>query len=228
MAEEQRTLFGYKSKIHEQGEFDNPNEGKPPLTEFDEYVFQLAAFPHVKTFQQIKEKKDGSKTAIDVDKAICNFQEEGTKNIVTAFFRVDSLNFSEEESFESAVIRFFRKIGTPLVIGVEPDWNRYFIVGMRFRGRVIIGKDQNKIPNGNYYLDVPTVRPILVTDLRSQPQTSTAMPINGAELANAKIIVHGCATRIDAIRRLSDAKISGSVIAAFISADDAGQIVYPV
>lgn len=234
MADEQRSLMGYKSKVHEQGEFENPNEGKPPLTEFDEYVFRLVEFPHVKTFQQIKEKKDGTKVTINVDKAICNFEEEKSKNIVNAFFRIDSLNFSDEESFESAIIRFFRKIGTPLYGGIEPEWDRYFCVGMRFRGRVVIGKDQEKKPNGNYYLDVPTCRPILATDRhpesnpQPQSQTPSVSPANGADLANAKLIVHGCANRIDAIRRLSDARVSGAVITAFIAADDAGQITYPI
>ena len=48
-----RTLAGYKSKVHEQGEFENPNEGKPPLNDSDEYVLRLTEFPHVKAFQQI-------------------------------------------------------------------------------------------------------------------------------------------------------------------------------
>ena len=99
MTEEQRTLAGYKSKVHEAGEFENPNEGKPPLNDTDEYVFSLRTFPRVKEFSQIKEKKDGTRTTVKVDKAICEFVEEGTKNVVLAFFRVDSLNFSEDESF---------------------------------------------------------------------------------------------------------------------------------
>ena len=96
----QRSLAGYKSQVHEQGEYDNPNEGKPVLNDSDEYVFRLTAFPNVKSFDQIKEKKDGSRTTVKVDKAICVFEEEQTQNIVTAFFRVDSLNFSEDEAFE--------------------------------------------------------------------------------------------------------------------------------
>lgn len=70
MTEPQRSLAGYKSKIHEGTDFENPNEGKPLLTEFDEYVFKLNAFPRVKTFQQLKKMKDGTENPVDVDKAI--------------------------------------------------------------------------------------------------------------------------------------------------------------
>ena len=31
--EPQKSLAGYKSKVHEQGEFDNPNDGKPLLND---------------------------------------------------------------------------------------------------------------------------------------------------------------------------------------------------
>ena len=41
MTEQQRTLAGYKSKVHEAGEFENPNEGKPPLNDSEGYVLRL-------------------------------------------------------------------------------------------------------------------------------------------------------------------------------------------
>ncbi len=237
MTEEQRTLVGYKSKVHEQGDFENPNEGKPLLNDTDEYVLQLVRFPHVKEFSQVKERKDGSRITVKVDKAICDFVEEQTKNIVTAFFRVDSLNFSEDESFESAVVRFFKKIKAPIPENAEPEWDRHFIVGMRFRGRVAIGKDDKKVPNGKYFLDVPTCRPLLASDKHpdavasakeNAAQTPTAVGSPSVLLANAKLVVHGAANMTDALQRLADAKVTDEVIAAFVQANAKGQITYPI
>lgn len=237
MTEEQRSLAGYKSKVHEAGEFENPNEGKPLLNDTDEYVLQLAKFPHVKEFSQIKERKDGSRVTVKVDKAICEFVEESTRNIVTTFFRVDSLNFSDDESFESAVVRFFKKIKAPIPENAEPEWDRHFIVGMRFRARVAIGKDEKKVPNGKYFLDVPTCRPLLPSDKHpdavasaqdNAKQTSTAAGSPSALLANAKLVVHGAANMTDALQRLSDAKVPDDIIAAFVQANSKGQITYPV
>ena len=229
MSEEaQRSLSGYKSKVHEQGEFENPNEGKPPLTEFDEYILRLKAFPKVKSMPVIK-KINGADKTISVDKAICVFEEETTKNEVLSMMRVDSLNFSEDDAFESAIIRFFRKIQHPLREGIEPNWDDYFVTGMRFRGRVVMGKDQNKKSViGKYYLDIPTCRPLLPSDKTDGGQTSTEPPSNGALLANAMIIVHGCTNGYDAFQRLTDAKVKPEVVQAFLSADKAGQIKYPI
>ena len=50
MTEQQKTLTGYKSQVHEQGEFENPNEGKIPLDDSEEYVFRLVSVPKVKEF----------------------------------------------------------------------------------------------------------------------------------------------------------------------------------
>lgn len=234
MTEEQRSLAGYKSQVHEGNEFENPNDGKPALNDSDEYVFRLATFPRVKTFSQLKEKKDGTRVTIKVDKAICDFAEESTGNVVTAFFRVDSLNFSEDESFESGVVRFFKKIKQPLVENVAPDWTQHFLVGMRFRGRVAIGKDENKKPTNRYFLDVPTCRPILPSDMH--PDAVATPPTNNApktdekalSLANAKLIVKGCANRSEAILKLYEAKVPVDILDAFKAADDAKQIVYPI
>jgi hypothetical protein len=238
MSEEPRSLAGYKSKVHEAGEFENPNEGKPLLNDTDEYVLQLVKFPHVKEFPQVKEKKDGTRTTVKVDKAICEFVEEVTKNVVTAFFRVDSLNFSDDEAFESAVVRFFKKIKAPIPENTEPEWDRHFIVGMRFRSRVAIGKDEKKVPNGKYFLDVPTCRPLLPSDKHpdaiasaqenNAKQTSKETLSNGAMLANAKLIVVGAANGVDAYQRLLDAKVTAEVIQAFLAADKRGEIKYPI
>jgi hypothetical protein len=220
--EAQRSLSGYKSKVHEQGEYENPNAGKPSLTEFDEYVLRLTAFPKVKTFQQLK-KIAGKDATIQVDKAICIFEEETTKNEVMSLMRVDSLNFSEDDAFESAIIRFFRKIQHPLKEGIEPNWDDYFVVGMRFRARVVVGKDGDKKPNGKYYLDVPTCRPLGIT----MSQTPTETVPNDALLANAMLIVHGCANAMDATQRLFDAQCKPDVVQAFLAANKSGQIIYP-
>ena len=226
MTETQRTLAGYKSKVHEQGEFENPNEGKPLLSEFEEYVFRLTKFPHVKSFSQIKDKADGTRATITTEKAICEFEEEITHNIATAFFRVDSLNFSEDESFESGIIRFFKKIGTPLIEGVEPDYDKYFVVGMRFRGRVVVGKDADKNPNRKYYIDVPTCRPILASD--KHPEAVAAVQSDGLPVENIRFIVKGAKTKDDGMMTLVETKQSVSTIQNYLAAVASGKITFPV
>ena len=221
--EPQRSLSGYKSKVHEQGEFENPNEGKPFLTEFDEYVLRLTAFPKVKTFQQTK-MIAGVERAISVDKAICVFEEEGTKNEVLSLMRVDSLNFSEDDAFESAIIRFFRKIQHPLKEGIEPNWDEYFVVGMRFRARVAVGKDADKKPNGKYYLDVPTCRPLGATTAPASTETAPSDVL----LATALKITVGCETAMDATNKLFERNAKTEVVQAFLAAHKAGKITFPI
>ena len=221
--EPQRSLSGYKSKVHEQSDFENPNEGKPPLTEFDEYTLRLTAFPKVKTFQQLK-KINGVERAINVDKAIIIFEEETTKNEVISLMRVDSLNFSEDDAFESAIIRFFRKIQHPLREGVEPNWDDYFVVGMRFRARVAIGKDNDKKPNGKYYLDVPTCRPLTAS---TTPTASIAQKPDGL-LANALLLAKGATNSMEAYFKLAEAKIDPAIIQQFVAADKQGIVKYPI
>lgn len=228
----QRSLAGYKSKVSEQGDFENPNEGKPLLTEFDEYVFKLVHFPKVKTFPQIKEKKDGTRTTINVDKAICDFHDERYGNVVSAFFRVDALNFSDDESFQSAIIRFFRKIGTPLRENAVPDWENLFIVGMRFRGRVVIGKDAEKKPNGRYYLDIPTVRPLLTSDKHPDAVAASASapqaPDTSPAFANALFIAKGAKDTGEALQMLKLANAPKEVVLAFFNANLEGTIKFPI
>jgi hypothetical protein len=230
MTEEQRSLMGYKSKIHEQGDFENPNEGKPQLTEFDEYIFRLKSFPKVKTFPQVKEKKDGTRIKIDVDKAICEFEEEITHNVVVVFFRIDSLNFPEDEQYESAVIRFFKKIKTPLVEGDSPEWDRYFIVGMRFRGRVVVGKGQDKVPNGTYYLDVPTCRPILESDKHPDAVSAMQNELPGQEMSieTIKLLIKGSKNKDEGTIKLYEAKQSSNTVQVFLAAVRDGKISFPV
>jgi hypothetical protein len=226
-AEPQRTLAGYKSKVHEQGEFDNPNDGKPALTEFDEYVLRLTAFPKVKTFQQIKQKKDGTQVAINVDKAICEFEDHNTRNIVTAMFRVDSLNFADDEAYESAILKFFRKMGHPIAEGIEPIWEELFVVGMRFRSRVVVGKGEDKKPNGRYYLDVPTVRPLLAADKDASAQPPKPSDAQNA-LANALFLAKGAKTHNEAMDMLTAAKAPKEVVMAMFTAHMDDKIKYPL
>lgn len=228
--EPQRSLSGYKSKVSEgSGEFENPNEGKPALSDSEEYILRLTAFPKVRQFPQIKTKRnpDGTevRTTIQVDKAICVFEEAVTKNQIIAYFRVDSLNFADEEAYESGIIKFFRKLKHPLKEHQPPNWDEYFVTGMRFRSRVVIGKDENKKPTNKYYVDVPTVRPLLSSDTNVSDAPKTDMA--GANLANAMIIVHGCADAMSATQRLFDAKVSADVVQAFLQANKEGKITYP-
>ena len=218
----QRSLAGYKSKVHEAGEFENPNEGKPALNDSDEYVLRLTAFPNVKTFPQIKEKKDGTRTTIQVDKAICVFEEELTHNIVTAFFRVDSLNFSDTESFESGIVRFFKKIKAPLPEAGDIDWTEHFLVGMRFRSRVAVGVDDKKMPNGKYFLDVPTCRPILPSD----KSDGTVKP--DAALANALLLSHKAKDFQEAMSMLEKAQAPKDVVMALFQANLDNKLQFPL
>jgi hypothetical protein len=237
MVDQQRSLSGYKSKIQEPGDFENPNEGKPLLTEFDEYIWKLKAFPHVKVFKQQKKLKDGTTKMEDVEKAIVEFEEQSTGNIAMSFFRVDKLNFSEDESYRSAIIRFFHKIGHPLPEGVEPEWDKFFIVGMRFRARAVVGTDVvegKKVPNHKYYIDIPTCRPLLPSDTAGEGFAETAKPEkpkpdeNAASLANALLLVKGSKDSKEALDKLKAMNASKDVTLAFFNADLEGKVTYPV
>jgi len=227
MTDEQRSLSGYKSTVHEQGEFENPNDGKPLLNENDEYIIRLKSFPRVKAFQQVKEKKDGSRTTISVDKAICEFEDVASGNTITAFFRIDSLNFSEDESYQSAIIRFFKKIGNPLTDGISPDWDKMFVVGMRFRGRVVVGRGADKQPDGRYYLDIPTCRKLLPSDTAGE---SFGTQIQDAPnlLANALLLAKGAKDIHVAMDMLQKASATKEVVMALFRADLEGKVTYPI
>lgn len=227
MTDEQRSLSGYKSTVHEQGEFENPNDGKPLLNENDEYIIRLKSFPRVKAFQQVKEKKDGSRTTISVDKAICEFEDVASGNTITAFFRIDSLNFSEDESYQSAIIRFFKKIGNPLTEGISPDWDKMFVVGMRFRGRVVVGRGADKQPDGRYYLDIPTCRKLLPSDTAGE---SFGTQIQDAPnlLANALLLAKGAKDIHVAMDMLQKAGAAKEVVMALFRADLEDKVTYHI
>jgi hypothetical protein len=239
----QRTLSGYKSKVHTQEDFKNPNEGKPLLNDSDEYIFKLIKEPHIIQRPQKKKNKEGVETTITVDKAVCEFEEKATKNIVAVFFRVDSLNFAntpEEEPFESAVVKFFKKIKSPLPEDTELELGKYLVVGMRFRSRVVVKIEKD--PEGNtitrYFMDIPTVRKLLPADTAGEdfdkhpdsiaPQTSTETPTNAFLLANAKYAAHGAANMGDALQRLADAQVSSECIQALIDANGKQLLTFPL
>lgn len=222
MSDSQQELLitNFKSKVGTG--VDNPNEGKPLLNEQDEYVLSLVKIPHVKPFNEIVDGKDGSKKTVAKQKAICEFREEKTGNIVVAFWRVDYLNFTDDEKFESGIIRFFRKIGNPIT--PEPDetiaWGKYFLQGMRFRSRVVVGKDTDKKPNGKYYIDVPTCRRILESDMHPEAVA--------ASIESIALLIKGATDERDATLRLYDAKQSAEVIQRFLVAVKSGVITFPV
>jgi hypothetical protein len=243
MTEKQRTISGYKSQIHEQEDFEDVNAGKPFLDDVTEYVLQLTESPRVIASKVTKKKKDGSEIKVDAEKAVCEFEEKNTKNKVVAFFRVDSLNFAQtqdEEQFESGVIRFFKKLKHPLVEGVAPDWDNYFIPGMRFRGRVVPKRKVDKANNVVmiYYLDIPTVRPLLPSDkagedfAREAPmqQPAPAIPtaIPNPNLANALLLAHGAKTHQEAMDMLSKAQASKEVAMALFQANLDGLLKFPI
>lgn len=236
MTEQQRTLSGYKSQIHEQEDFENVNEGKPLLDDVTEYVLKLTASPRVIKSTATKKKKDGSETKIDVDKAVCEFEEKQTQNKVVAFFRVDSLNFAQspdEEQFESGVIRFFKKIKHPLVEGIVPNWDEYFVPGMRFRARVVVktkvDKDKNVITS--YYLDVPTVRPLLPSDKAGEDfakETPAQTTTSDGTLANALLLAKGAKDFNSAMDMLKAAGCSKEVAMALFNANLDGKVTFPI
>ena len=236
MTEQQRTLGGYKSGINEGKDFENPNEGKPPLNDSDEYIFKLVSEPKVKTMSQVKKDKNNQDYTIKVDKAICEFEQVGTGNIVPAFFRVDSLNFSDDDKFKSGVIKFFEKIKHPLVEDIAPDWSKYFVVGMRFRARVVVKK--KSLADGtvvtNYYLDIPTCRPLLPSDKEGEdfdktpsevkPQTT----VSDGTLTNALLLAKGATDFNSAMTLLKSAGASKEVTMALFQANLDGKLTFPI
>ena len=129
---------------------------------------------------------------------------------------------------------FFKKIKKPLPADQDVnDWTEHFITGMRFRSRVVVVTklDKDKNPVTSYYIDIPTCRPILQSDKHPEAVAATTPSQTAPEasdLANAKLIVHGCTNRTDALQRLTDAKVSDTIITAFVKASSAGQITYPI
>jgi hypothetical protein len=186
--------------------------------------------------KQMKTLKDGTKKEEDVEKAIVEFEEMSTGNIATSFFRVDKLNFAEDDSYRSAIIRFFYRIGHPLKEGIEPDWNNYFVIGMRFRSRVVVGvdiKEGKKVPNHKYYIDIPTCRPLLPIDTAGesfdqQTQAPAQLQKPDASLANALLLAKGAKDGQEGLQKLKAANAGPELTKVFFNADLDGKINYPI
>lgn len=228
-------LSNYQSEVVERKNFDDQNKGKPPLNQDDEYIFRLVKFPHGYMKKDEKKNDDGSVTTVNKTMAICEFEEVQTKNIVSTQFRIDKLNFGDDEKFKSGVVKFFQKLGLPLTENKPPNWKEVFVPGMRFRARVVVKVTKDKANNDvtKYYLEVATVRKLLPSDKAREdfgitspdaPQTDA----NAVSLAKAKQIVVGCADKDSAYQRLVDAKVSVEIIQAFLAADKEGQIAYHI
>ena len=231
--EPQRTLAGYKSPVTKHDDFADANTGKPLLNDSDEYVLYLKEIPRVKKMQVEKEDKaTGEKKKVMVDKAICEFVEESTKNIVVSFLKIESLNFSDDGKYESAVVTFFKKIKKPLPSDQDVnDWTEHFITGMRFRSRVVVktklDKDNNTITT--YYLDIPTCRPILQSDKHPEAiAASTETAPSDVLLATALKITQGCENAMDATNKLFERNSKTEVVQAFLAANKAGKITFPI
>jgi len=227
---EQKSLSGYKSKVVEGSEFENPNVGKPLLNSDDEYVFRLTKMPHVIPGFNTKKNKDGVEVKVPVEKAVAEWEEMGTKNIVVSFFRIDSVNRSDDEAFESAVVKFFRKIKAPLPETGDIVWENHFVPGMRFRGRVVVktGVDKDNQPVVRYYLDVPTCRKLLPSDTAGEDFNTPSQLKPEAYLANAMFIVKGSKDSQEALAKLKTANADKEVTMAFFNADLEGKVKYPI
>jgi hypothetical protein len=230
MSDSKIDIGNYKSEVVEQKSFDDQNKGKPLLNTDDEYVFTLIKFPHGYTKKDEKKNADGSITTVLKTMAVCEFEEKQTKNIVTTQFRIDKLNFGSDEKFRSGVVKFFQKLGLPLTENKIPDWKEHFVVGMRFRGRVVVkgmkDKDNNDVTK--YYLDVPTVRKLLASDTVGETFTSTETAPNDILLATALKITQGCENAMDATNKLFERNSKTEVVQAFLAANKAGKITFPI
>jgi len=234
MSDDQRSLVGYKSKVHTQEEFQNPNIGKTTLDDVTEYVFRLKEIPRLQK-KEVTKKRDGKPDVkVMTDRAIVVFVEEKTLNEVITFFRVDSLNFDPEGTYESGIITFFKKIKAPLPEGQDvDDWSIHFIPGMRIRGRVVVKANTNpdtKEETYTYFLDVPTCRPILQSDKNPEATQSTIENAakSNATLANALFLAKGATSYSDAEDRLRKACADPPTLMALFNAHSEDKITYPI
>jgi len=179
MSDQHIDLENFKGEVVERKNFEDQNKGKPLLNSDEEYIFSLVKFPRGIPKREERINQDKSVTVINKTMAVCEFEEHGGKNIVVTMFRIDKLNFGEDEKFRSGVVKFFQKLGTPLPENKYPNWKEHFVVGMRFRGRVVVKTEKDKDGNSvmKYYLDVPTVRKLLPSDKVGEAFSSDTYPI---------------------------------------------------
>jgi hypothetical protein len=230
MTEQNDDLGGYTGEVVERKNFENENKGKPLLNPDDEYVFRLIKFPRKINTSDEKKNPDGSTTTVPKVKAVCEFEELASKNIVVTMFRVDKLNFGEDEKFTSGVVKFFRKIGSPLTENKYPDWKEKFVVNMRFRGRVVVKTEKDKDNNTvtKYYLDVPTVRKLQPSDTAGESFSPSTPSKSDASLANALLLCKGASDFNTAMSLLKSAQASKEVTMALFQANLDGKVTFPI
>ena len=231
MTEQQIDIGNYQGEVVERKNFEDQNKGKALLNSDDEYIFTLLKFPRGFPKKEEKINADKSVTTVHKTMAVCEFEERDSKNVVVTMFRVDKLNFGEDEKFRSGVVKFFQKLGTPLPENKYPNWKEHFIVGMRFRGRVVIKTEKDKDNNTvmKYYLDVPTVRKLLPSDKAGEDFSrgdSNAKP--DASLANALLLCKGAKDFNTAMDMLKAAGSSKEVAMALFNANLDGKVTFPV
>jgi hypothetical protein len=230
MTEQPIDIGNYQGEVVERKNFEDQNKGKALLNSDDEYIFTLTKFPRGFPKKEEKINADKSVTTINKTMAVCEFEERDSKNIVVTMFRVDKLNFGEDEKFRSGVVKFFQKLGTPLPENKYPNWKEHFVVGMRFRGRVVIKTEKDKDNNTvmKYYLDVPTVRKLLPGDKAGESFSADTQPKPDASLANALLLAKGASDFNTAMSLLKSAQASKEVTMALFQANLDGKVTFPI
>jgi hypothetical protein len=230
MSEGQIDLSNYRSEVVEQKTFDDQNKGKPLLNSDDEYVFKLIKFPH--GYKKVDETKndDGTVKSVTKTMAVCEFEDQTHKNIVTTQFRIDKLNFGTDEKYKSGVVKFFQKLGSPLTENKTPDWKDHFVPGMRFRGRVVVKtmKDKDNKDVTKYYLDVPTVRKLMASDTAGESFAQPTAQKPDASLANALFLAKGAKDFHEAMAMLEKANASKEVTMALFQANLDNAVHFPL
>jgi hypothetical protein len=224
-------LGNFIGEVAERKNFEDQNKGKALLNSDDEYVFKLIKFPRGIPKKEERINADKSVTTINKIMSVCEFEERDSKNIVVTLFRVDKLNYGDDEKFRSGVVKFFQKIGSPLPENKYPNWKEHFIPGMRFRGRVVVKTEKDKDDNTvmKYYLDVPTVRKLQPGDKAGEDfahDAPVAKP--DASLANALLLVKGAKDFNSAMDMLKAAGASKEVTMALFQANYDGKVTFPI
>lgn len=230
MTEQPIDIGNYQGEVVERKNFEDQNKGKVLLNSDDEYIFTLTTFPRGFPKKEEKINADKSVTTVNKTMAVCEFEERDSKNIVVTMFRIDKLNFGEDETFRSGVVKFFQKLGAPLQENKYPNWKEHFIVGMRFRGRVVIKTEKNKDNNTviKYYLDVPTVRKLHPSDKAGEAFSSDTPSKPDASLSNALLLAKGATDFNTAMSLLKSAQASKEVTMALFQANLDGKVTFPI
>lgn len=183
----------------------------PPMDLNAEHIFELMDV-QLKPAQQTKY---GLK-----DKIMLVWKEAGkTDN----YHRV-WITFNESYHEKAQLMKFLIAVsGRPVVPGVTVRLGDYLSIGMRISARLQARIDRNSgLPSGYYDFVSASIKPAHKTSPEPQ-QGGTA-----SVLANAIKTSIGAVDYMDALSKLAAAKVTPEVAQAFIAADKAGQIKYPV